>query len=238
METDNVKPLAWADKQWMLNPEWVAKKEKEPKAVKYSFNSKRPILRIANFVPADIVEELHQAIVSSDKAFLQPSVSSEGKVAIDYAYKAQYFLELSDIKDQLSLKARNWLLEMPTLAGASLRRLFYPCAGEPIVTPRATKYIVGGYCALHADSVRLGEDGIWQHKSRPLTTMIYTSGKGQDFEGGVLEFPQIKMIDSNQILQCAPRRGELIAFPGNHWYVHRVTKITSGVRTALIGHFL
>jgi len=87
------------------------------------------------------------------------------------------------------------------------------------------KYETGGHYVTHidgqyleGDTIKIGPD----HKD--LTCILYLN---DDYEGGELTFNFF-----NKTIR--PKSGQLITFPSNWRYLHKVSKITSGERYAIV----
>lgn len=77
------------------------------------------------------------------------------------------------------------------------------------------RWPVGSEMGLHADD-------LGRHEFQ-MSGIIYFN---DDYEGGTITFPKYN-------LSIKPNAGDLIIFPGNMHYAHRVDRITKGVRYAM-----
>lgn len=91
---------------------------------------------------------------------------------------------------------------------------------------------------LHCDN-SIYKDGEWirNDPDRDVTGILYLSGTADiktfnNFEGGQLVFDTIKR--AGKPLTILPKKGELLLFPSNHVYLHRVTPITRGYRAIIV----
>ena len=78
----------------------------------------------------------------------------------------------------------------------------------------------GPYCA-HVDRARVATDD--------FAAVLYLSTQNEDFRGGGIAF-----MDSDEDLWVAPRRGRLVAFTAGPENLHRVGRVSQGVRFALV----
>jgi len=78
--------------------------------------------------------------------------------------------------------------------------------------PYVVKWSAGKELGFHVDDLGSG--------SNHISTLMYLNN---DYEGGEISFLTHK-------LSIKPKTGDLIIFPGNLNYAHKVTKITSGER--------
>lgn len=84
------------------------------------------------------------------------------------------------------------------------------------------KWEPGAYATIHADNSDNEGNASPFERSR-YATFVYLN---EDFEGGILNFPQ-------HDIQIKPQIGLAAAFAGNYTNLHEVTMITSGVRYTL-----
>ena len=91
----------------------------------------------------------------------------------------------------------------------------------------------GGFNFLHSDSTNLdgsplSEDGTPEELE--WSALLYLNSGNKDFGGGELIFPK-------QNLTYVPVEGDLVFFVGDVDHPHKVTKVTSGVRSTLVCFF-
>lgn len=93
------------------------------------------------------------------------------------------------------------------------------------------KIVEGGSNHLHSDRYMLDgskwDDGTGREDEYQFSAILYLSSQGEDFEGGNIIFPQHQ-------LTVTPEPGMLVFFPGDLEHIHRVDKITSGNRHAIV----
>ena len=93
------------------------------------------------------------------------------------------------------------------------------------------KIVEGGYNRLHADRYRLDgsawNDGLGREDECQYSAIFYMSDHGEHFEGGEIIFPQHET-------RVEPKSGTLVFFPGDINHIHKVNKITSGERFAIV----
>lgn len=93
------------------------------------------------------------------------------------------------------------------------------------------KIIKGGSNHLHSDRYMLDgsswNDGTGREDEYQFSAILYLSEHGKHFEGGDIIFPQHKTTIS-------PEPGLLVFFPGDLDHVHKVNRITSGERFAVV----
>jgi hypothetical protein len=84
------------------------------------------------------------------------------------------------------------------------------------------RYQPGGYYNFHTDCGSAG------HNYRTLSIILNLS-KAEDYEGGELEFKGGPTYSLNQ--------GDVVIFPSNFLYPHRITPITEGTRYSIVTWF-
>ena len=82
---------------------------------------------------------------------------------------------------------------------------------------------VGGCHSRHADNCRQNEEGDWVANHTPQRDVSAIYYLNEEFDGGEIFFEQAQ-------LTVKPRRGLLVAFPGDADHVHEVLPVRSGVR--------
>lgn len=102
-------------------------------------------------------------------------------------------------------------------------------------------YEAGEFFGQHCDtSIRL-PDG--SHKAvlpRLVTAVYYVNQHGESnwgFEGGSLEFPGIINDETGETFKVIPDEGDLVVFPSNWAYSHKVNPVTKGFRVTLTNFF-
>jgi hypothetical protein len=85
--------------------------------------------------------------------------------------------------------------------------------------------IAGDSHIAYADNERR-EHGRWLPNHTPQRDYTGIAYLNDDFTGGELVFPDLDVV-------IAPKPGLLVAFPGNHDFVHAVPNILSGKRYSL-----
>ncbi len=93
--------------------------------------------------------------------------------------------------------------------------------------PSVLKYVPGGKYNGHADSEFWDRSGRrWvRSMDRDFSLLLYVN---DDYEGGTLYF-------QNFDVRIKPRRGQLIAFPSDHRYLHAAEPLQSGERYVVVG---
>jgi len=81
----------------------------------------------------------------------------------------------------------------------------------------------GGCHSRHADNCRQNEQGAWVANHTPQRDVSAIYYLNEEFDGGEIFFEQAQ-------LTVKPRRGLLLAFPGDADHVHEVLPVRSGVR--------
>jgi hypothetical protein len=86
----------------------------------------------------------------------------------------------------------------------------------------------GDHHPLHADAEkRQGDEWVPNHTPhRSGVALIYLTGYGAGFTGGLLRLPSVG-------LEIEPEPGMLVAFPSGRLYEHEVTPVLTGVRYAV-----
>lgn len=106
---------------------------------------------------------------------------------------------------------------------------FYSIKINSVEVPQLLYYEVGGHYMPHCDSespfvLPTGEE-VWKKcVDRDLSVIIFLN---DDFEGGELFFPDIK-------ISIRPEAGMMVCFPSNHHFIHTVEPVTKGKRYSLI----
>jgi hypothetical protein len=89
----------------------------------------------------------------------------------------------------------------------------------------------GGSNGLHCDSVQLDgspwDDGNDLLEHLEFSALLYLNSSGEDYYGGEIVFP-------NQEVRVIPKAGKLVFFRGDIDHPHKVEKIVSGKRYALV----
>jgi predicted 2-oxoglutarate/Fe(II)-dependent dioxygenase YbiX len=125
------------------------------------------------------------------------------------------FIDYSDFREQVEYvveQSKNYLEETYKL----------PCELSVL---EFVKYEPGGHYVTHIDGQYLEDDVIKigpDHKD--LTCILYLN---DDYEGGELTFNFF-----NKTIR--PKSGQVITFPSNWRYLHKVSTITSGERYAIV----
>lgn len=139
-------------------------------------------------------------------------------------YDADYWKDR--VATRLSLEKAN--PEIPKIIDGLVARLkpeieaFFKVQANP-TSPAVVKWLPGQLQHPHADK-ELHEDG---NEGKPndfpyydIASLFYLN---DDYEGGELYFPQ-------HGIQFKPKAGSAYFFPGDRFYLHGVTEITSGIR--------
>jgi hypothetical protein len=198
------------EKVWHINPDALAKDN--PKEKKFFFNPVKPVRRAWDFVSEANVAKLHKAISTCKAAALVPSIKEDPA--------EQYVMSLEDLG---ILPA--FLKKLHTLVADEVAKRYPEADGVSIDQMYATKWLPAASEDHHAEGAEC-----------PLVAMVFTSARGKEFTGGEIVFRNILDDDGNRLVVW-PKAGEVLIFPGNSLFAHRVARVEDGVRTALIGHF-
>ena len=87
---------------------------------------------------------------------------------------------------------------------------------------RFNRYVEGRKMAQHCDHITINEDGL--RKGIPVLSIIGVLN--DDYEGGELVMFEDEVIELKQ--------GDLMVFPSNFLYPHRVDPVTKGVRNTFV----
>jgi 2OG-Fe(II) oxygenase superfamily len=85
----------------------------------------------------------------------------------------------------------------------------------------------GGHHSRHADNCRQNEKGDWVANHTPQRDMSAIFYLNDEFDGGEIFFERAQLV-------VKPRRGLLLAFPGDADHVHEVLPVRSGVRYTMV----
>jgi predicted 2-oxoglutarate/Fe(II)-dependent dioxygenase YbiX len=97
---------------------------------------------------------------------------------------------------------------------------FYGKTVEKWEVPMVRIYPTGGHFGLHVDAI-LEEDGKKiAYMDREYTVIMWMN---DDYEGGVLRFPELKV-------EVPPKIGQMVMFPADRRFLHEVTQVTKGLR--------
>lgn len=92
--------------------------------------------------------------------------------------------------------------------------------------PGLLYYTPGGHYVAHSDAEEFDyETGLWERAlERDMSMLLYASS---DFEGGSVHF-------TNFNYRYKPQKGDMIAFPSDHRYMHMAEAVTAGTRLAVV----
>ena len=85
--------------------------------------------------------------------------------------------------------------------------------------PSIVRWLSGNGQAPHADK-QMPDGTPNMYQQNDISSLIYLN---EDYEGGEIFFP-------NQAVQLKPPKNGLIFFPGDIFFLHGVTTVTSGIR--------
>jgi predicted 2-oxoglutarate/Fe(II)-dependent dioxygenase YbiX len=187
------------------------------------------ILTYPNALSAKGLEELQSHINSTSErinASIFDAEKTNDKTDISWkedveARNTQYV----PYEEELYKKIKSFLHEI----AFNVINPFYELRLKHSEIPQILSYDVGGHYKPHIDGEAMWRsptgDDIWKKSiDRDLSIIIFLN---DDFEGGDLVFPQLK-------IRIRPEPGLMVCFPSTHMYVHGVEPVTKGKRYSMV----
>ena len=116
---------------------------------------------------------------------------------------------------------------------------FFGVALASATRPQLLEYRPGGRYRRHADNASELVDSAGRlvgYKTvipeRKVTTLLFLSTHGENFEGGELLFNHLRNARGD-VVKLLPRAGTLLAFPSHGLFAHEVLPVTKGRRLAV-----
>lgn len=160
--------------------------------------------------------------------------NSDGLVTkkVDTGIRNTFFLET----DQGDIDA----LEAVFLRAKPLVEAFYTVTLLLNAPVQTLGYKAGCFYESHSDncSMIVGTDGVLAGFKtvapfRKMTTVLFLSSHGEDFEGGEFVFDYI-FDESGVPITIKPEAGLFVAFPSNPYFTHTVKKVSGGFRISVV----
>ena len=227
--------------KYTLNQEYVKLAEIFP-LTNLKNDLESPVLVISNCLPKRITRQTYMRVHNeghSGKANTRATVYDlngvGGKVAEDYRKTDMFSGDLMEDK-LVAYTKLNKLIRDAALNKWGIEDI------APISPWWLAGYGVNDKFDLHCDgAIRLPDGTYKPMENRILSAILYLNTKdsnitGWGYTGGSLIFPGI-LDETGEALTIEPKEGDLVIFPSNWIYSHKVTEITAGYRVAATNFF-
>jgi hypothetical protein len=171
-----------------------------------------------------IIEQFSSRLVGKRDAVAEADFSDDRLEVLHNIYRNQPIT-----KENHSLEAATLITKYVNLIKDQIEKFYkvsVACANVNF-----TKLSEGGSNNLHCDSVQL-DGSPWQDGQELLddlefSALLYLNNSQEDYVGGEIVFP-------GQKVEVIPKTGKLVFFKGDIHHPHKVEKVLSGNRYALV----
>ena len=186
-------------------------------------NLSKYVANYENFLDSDYckktVKDLKKAEWSTHQFYQADSkdyISYENELSVSWSNVKQR----KEIQDKLWDGLQRYCNELPDVAGARVHEWYAGWNGYSEL--RFNRYLPGKLMTEHCDHIHSLFDG----KRKGIPTLSILGLLNDDFEGGDFVMFTDQKIEFN--------KGDLLVFPSNFLYPHRVEEVKSGTRFSFI----